>query len=190
GAAGAGPVAEAEPHADARSAAPASGTDSTAPSEQGAAAAPEAPAAAAQGATGPAGLSAPEVRRRWPEVLDTLARIKRTTWALISQDAQIVDLDTTTRRLAFSTSGLASSFRNGQHAEILQRALVETLGLDVRIEPIVADGPAGGGLGGPGSGGPGGPGGPGAPGGGSSGPGGAGPDRPAGPRARGSPPGG
>src|SRR5690625_5140582 len=91
-AAGAEPGAEAEPHAAARSTAPASGTDSTAPSEQGAAAAPEAPAAAAQGATGPAGLSAPEVRRRWPEVLDTLARIKRTTWALISQDAQIVDL--------------------------------------------------------------------------------------------------
>src|SRR5699024_4242626 len=183
GAAGAGPAAEAEPHADARAAAPASGTDSTAPSEQGTAAAPEAPAAAAQGATGPAGLSAPEVRRRWPEVLDTLARIKRTTWALISQDAQIVDLDTTTLRLGFSTSGLASAFRNGQHAEFLQRALVETLGLDVRIEPIVADGPAGGGLGGPGSGGPGGPG---VPGGGSSGPGGAGPDGPAGPRAGGS----
>src|SRR5699024_12069946 len=110
--------------------------------------------------------------------------------ALAAQTPPIYALATSTPRLGFSTSGLASAFRNGQHAEFLQRALVETLGLDVRIEPIVADGPAGGGLGGPGSGGPGGPGGPGAPGGGSSGPGGAGPDRPAGPRARGSPPGG
>ncbi|HLS73532.1 MAG TPA: DNA polymerase III subunit gamma and tau, partial [Actinomycetaceae bacterium] len=139
-AADAGSTAEHEPPA-VRTTAPASGTDSTSAADQAPAAGPEATAAAAPGATGPAGLSAPEVRRRWPEVLDTLARIKRTTWALISQDAQIVDLDTSTLRLGFSTSGLASAFRNGQHAEFLQRALVETLGLDVRIEPIVADGP-------------------------------------------------
>ena len=138
----------------------------------------DAPAAAGAG-----GLTAAEVRRRWPEVLDTLARIKRTTWALISQDAQIVDLDASTLQLGFSTSGLASAFRNGQHAEFLQRALVETLGLDVRIEPIVADGssraggfggPGGSGTGSGGSAGPGGrsssPGGPGGPAPGSSGP--------------------
>ncbi|WP_235912384.1 DNA polymerase III subunit gamma and tau [Ruania zhangjianzhongii] len=150
--------------------------------------APSPAAAAPVSGAGAGGLSTAEVRRRWPEVLDTLARIKRTTWALISQDAQIVDLDAATLQLGFSTSGLASAFRNGQHADFLQRALVETLGLDVRIEPIVADGSAGAsGFGGPGGsgggssgfGGPGGPsggasgsGGPGGPGGGAGGPGG------------------
>ena len=134
--------------------------------------APDAPAPAPAEGAGAGGLTTAEVRRRWPEVLETLARIKRTTWALISQDAQIVDLDAATLQLGFSTSGLASAFRNGQHAEFLQRALVETLGLDVRIEPIVADGTSGaGGFGGPaGSGG--GPGGPSGPGGRPSGPGG------------------
>lgn len=133
---------------------------------------PSAPSpATADPAAGAGGLTTAEVRRRWPEVLDTLARIKRTTWALISQDAQIVDLDAATLQLGFSTSGLASAFRNGQHAEFLQRALVETLGLDVRIEPIVADGSSGaGGFGGPGGSG-GGPGGSSGPGGSPGGPG-------------------
>ncbi len=152
-------------------------TRQEAPAHPPAAAPPPAdPATTAQAAVPDAGaLSAAEVRRRWPEVLDTLARIKRTTWALISQDAQIVDLDAATLRLGFSTSGLASAFRTGQHAEFLQRALVETLGLDVRIEPIVADGSAGGGPAAPGGPGPAGPGGPGSgPGTGGPGPGGPG----------------
>ena len=154
------------------------GTPAAAPAAPGAAPeaqhppVPEAAAPAPAEGAGAGGLTTAEVRRRWPEVLDTLARIKRTTWALISQDAQIVDLDAATLQLGFSTSGLASAFRNGQHAAFLQRALVETLGLDVRIEPIVADGSSGsGGFGGPaGSGG--GPGGSSGPGGGPSGPGG------------------
>ncbi|MBK5248992.1 MAG: DNA polymerase III subunit gamma and tau, partial [Actinomycetales bacterium] len=101
-----------------------------------------APATAAAEAASPASspMTADQVRRRWPEVLDTLARLKRSTWALISQDAQVVDLSPTLLSLGFSTSGLASAFRNGPHAEPLQRALSETLGLTVRIEPVVADG--------------------------------------------------
>ncbi|TDE89220.1 DNA polymerase III subunit gamma and tau [Occultella glacieicola] len=91
---------------------------------------------------GAGGMTAEQVRRRWPEVLETLTRIKRTTWALISQDAQVVDLTATNLALGFSTSGLASAFRNGPHGEHLQRALSETLGLNVRIDAVVADGSA------------------------------------------------
>ncbi|WP_154795769.1 DNA polymerase III subunit gamma and tau [Occultella kanbiaonis] len=100
-----------------------------------------APAAEAAPATS-AGMTAEQVRRRWPEVLETLTRIKRTTWALISQDAQVVDLTATHLALGFSTPGLASAFRNGSHGEHLQRALSETLGLSVRIDAVVADGSA------------------------------------------------
>ncbi|MBZ2197365.1 DNA polymerase III subunit gamma and tau [Occultella gossypii] len=103
---------------------------------------PAAAPAAAAASAGSAGMTAEQVRRRWPEVLETLTRIKRTTWALISQDAQVVDLNATNLALGFSTPGLASAFRNGSHGEHLQRALSETLGLSVRIDAVVADGSA------------------------------------------------
>ncbi|WP_089774276.1 DNA polymerase III subunit gamma and tau [Ruania alba] len=105
---------------------------------------PEQPPAAApaQAPDTGAGMTADQVRRRWPEVLETLTRVKRTTWALISQDAQVVGLTADTLTLGFSTSGLASTFRNGGHTDFLARALQETLGLTVRIEPIVTDGSA------------------------------------------------
>ncbi len=88
------------------------------------------------------GMTADQVRRRWPEVLETLARLKRITWALISQDAQVVNLTATTLTLGFSTPGLASTFRNGPHADFVARSLQETLGLGVRIDSVVADGSA------------------------------------------------
>ncbi|UFU03374.1 DNA polymerase III subunit gamma and tau [Ruania suaedae] len=86
-----------------------------------------------------AGMTADGVRRRWPEVLETLARLKRISWALISQDAQVVDLTSSTLTLGFSTSGLASTFRNGPHADFVARSLQETLGLEVRIDAVVTD---------------------------------------------------
>ena len=85
-----------------------------------------------------AAMTADQVRRRWPEVLETLARLKRVTWALISQDAQVVDLSPTTLSVGFSTSGLAAAFRSGPHPAVLAQALYETLGLDVKIEPVLS----------------------------------------------------
>ena len=83
---------------------------------------------------GHAAASAEMLRRRWPEVLDTLSRMKKSTWALIAQNAQVADLDDTTLRLTFASSGLATTFRNGPHAELVQRAVRETLGFDARVE--------------------------------------------------------
>ncbi|ACZ20433.1 DNA polymerase III, subunit gamma/tau [Sanguibacter keddieii DSM 10542] len=98
-------------------------------------ASPPAPQAAAQPEQGGhAAASAEMLRRRWPEVLDTLSRMKKSTWALIAQNAQVADLSDTTLRLTFASSGLATTFRNGPHAELVQRAVRETLGFDARVE--------------------------------------------------------
>ncbi|WPF82820.1 DNA polymerase III subunit gamma and tau [Sanguibacter sp. 4.1] len=89
------------------------------------------PAAAAGGQSA---QSAEMLRRRWPEVLDTLSRMRKSTWALIAQNAQVADLSDTTLRLTFASTGLATTFRNGPGAELVQRAVRETLGFDVRVE--------------------------------------------------------
>jgi DNA polymerase III subunit gamma/tau len=79
------------------------------------------------------------VRRRWPEVLGTLER-RRVTWAMVSQSAQVGAVEGGVLKLAFDNPALASRFGAGPHAENLALAVRETLGLHVRVEPVV--GPA------------------------------------------------
>ncbi|PYG01157.1 DNA polymerase-3 subunit gamma/tau [Georgenia satyanarayanai] len=102
----------------------------------------DAPSASA--APAPAGADADLIRRRWPEVLSTLARFKRTTWALVSQNAQVGEVSGGVLHLAFATSGLAHTFGSGSHSEHLQRALLETLGVQLRIEPVLSQAAEGG----------------------------------------------
>jgi len=79
------------------------------------------------------------VRRRWPEVLGTLER-RRVTWAMVSQSAQVGSVEGGVLKLAFDNPAMASRFGAGSHAENLALAVRETLGLHVRVEPVV--GPA------------------------------------------------
>ena len=77
------------------------------------------------------------LRRRWPEVLETLKQIKRVSWILVSQNAQVADLDATTLRLSFTGAGVATAFRLGPHAAAIQQAVRETLGFEVRVEGVL-----------------------------------------------------
>jgi len=86
---------------------------------------------------GRAGAETEVLRRRWPEVLETLKQIKRVSWILVSQNAQVADLDATTLRLSFAGAGVATAFRNGPHAAAIQQAVRETLGFDVRVEGVL-----------------------------------------------------
>ncbi|HLS49630.1 MAG TPA: DNA polymerase III subunit gamma and tau [Actinomycetaceae bacterium] len=94
------------------------------------------PSPSAEGQDGAAATAdADMIRRRWPEVLSTLAGFKRSTWTLVSQSAHVAEVSGGVLHLAFTTSGLAQTFRSGGHGEFVQRALSETLGIRLRIEP-------------------------------------------------------
>lgn len=82
------------------------------------------------------------LRRAWPDVLDQLTKIKRSSWALIAPNATPQSFDGQTLQLNFSTDGLASAFARGEHAENLRAAIKATLGVDCRIE-AGSGGPAG-----------------------------------------------
>ena len=87
-----------------------------------------------------AGPETEVIRRRWPEVLETVKGLRRVTWALIDpRNAQVADLDATTLRIAFDNPALATTFRNGAHADVVARAVRETLGFDVRVEGVLAE---------------------------------------------------
>ena len=110
----------------------ASGAGSERPEPEGdAPASPGAVPAAAAGSVSDTEM----LRRRWPEVLETVKGLRRTTWILVGQNAQVHQLDASTLRLAFTTQGLVDRFRD--HSDVVARAVHETLGFDVRVEGCV-----------------------------------------------------
>lgn len=98
-----------------------------------AAAAPAAPAPAAA----PAGMGDVEVlRRAWPDVLQTLSKIKRSTWALVEPNAQVISFDGSVLTLSFTTSGLAGAFGRADHSDNLRQAIHKTVGIDCQINAV------------------------------------------------------
>lgn len=84
------------------------------------------------------------VRRRWPEVLGSLAAA-RVTWSLVGPNAQVASLEGNTLKLGFAAPGLARTFSNARHTSAVEEAVYQTLGIRVRVEATLDEGPSGGG---------------------------------------------
>ncbi len=100
---------------------------------------PPAPAPAAAPAAGSG--SGPDVevlRRAWPEILQTLTKIKRSTWALVEPNAQVGHFEDHVLTLAFTTSGLAGAFGRADHSENLRQAIHKTIGIECQINAVAS----------------------------------------------------
>jgi DNA polymerase-3 subunit gamma/tau len=85
--------------------------------------------------------SGPDVevlRRAWPEILQTLTKIKRSTWALVEPNAQVGHFEDHVLTLAFTTSGLAGAFGRADHSENLRQAIHKTIGIDCQINAVAS----------------------------------------------------
>ena len=80
------------------------------------------------------GMSTDDIRRAWPDVLDRIFRIKRVTWTLLSQNAQVAEFDGRRLILGATSEGLAGTMSRGQHMEVVRQALIEAIGVDVAVE--------------------------------------------------------
>lgn len=158
---------------DSGQAAPQAPAVQAAPAQAPAESAPVPAAAPADSAGGP---SMADVQGNWSAIMDELAQIRRPSWALIAQNAQLNAMNGSNLVIGFRTDGLVAAFHRGTAAENLADAVRRIMHVEVTVQAVVGDGP--GGSGGPsgsgGSGGPGGQGGTGGQGGrgGQSGPGG------------------
>ncbi|WP_251150001.1 DNA polymerase III subunit gamma and tau [Cellulosimicrobium sp. Marseille-Q4280] len=140
---GAGPVEPAESPSAAQAAAPAGQREETTTAV---------PSGVASGAPS---MTTEELRRRWPEVLETLSS-SRATWSLVSMNAQVAELHPDVLFLAFPSPGLARTFSSSRHTAAVQDAVYQTLGLQLRVEARLAEDGHGQGHGGGGGGGGGG----------------------------------
>ena len=94
---------------------------------------------------GPGGLDAAAIRRAWPDVLAKIFETSRGTWTFVSQNAQVLDYDGERLVLGTATGGLLNAFRSGGRTEHVRQALIDVLGVDVRIEAVAMDGTGEGG---------------------------------------------
>jgi len=119
---------------------PSAGTQpGAAPDPRPAQAATAAPSTRPSAAVSRQGLDTEMLRRRWPEVLATLATLRKLTLALVADNALPLVLDDTTLRIGFTLPGHVNAFRSSGHADVVARALRQTLGVDVRVEAELHD---------------------------------------------------
>lgn len=127
---------EDKPQAPAAPAAPAAATPQApqAPvSAPAPAAAPLAEPSAAPASAPAGGADVEVIRRAWQDILQTLSKIKRSSWALVGANAQVARFDGQTLVLSFTTEGLSSAFSRADHAENLRQAIHKTIGIDCQI---------------------------------------------------------
>jgi DNA polymerase-3 subunit gamma/tau len=84
----------------------------------------------------PGGIDTDAIRRSWPDILAKIFSIRRTTWTFLSEHTQVLDYDGKRLLLGIQTEGLATTFRRGQHAELVRQALSEVLGVEAVVEGI------------------------------------------------------
>jgi DNA polymerase-3 subunit gamma/tau len=63
--------------------------------------------------------------------------MRRFTWILLSQNAQVIGLDGGVLTVGFKTAGAKDSFIGGGSEEILRQAAIDVIGADWRVEAIV-----------------------------------------------------
>lgn len=74
-------------------------------------------------------------------MLGRVFQMRRLTWTFVSQNAQVVGFDGRTLTLGIATEGLTTTFRAGNHAEVVRQALIDQLGIDALVDGIhVSDG--------------------------------------------------
>ncbi|MDQ1537062.1 MAG: polymerase subunit gamma/tau, partial [Actinomycetota bacterium] len=84
----------------------------------------------------PGAIDTDVIRRSWPDILAKIFTIRRTTWTFLSEHTQVLDYDGNRLLLGIQTEGLATTFRRGQHAELVRQALSEVLGVEAMVEGI------------------------------------------------------
>jgi DNA polymerase-3 subunit gamma/tau len=82
-------------------------------------------------------LGLADVRRIWPDLLDRVKTMRRFTWILLSQNAQVTGVEASTLTVGFKNAGARDSFISGGSEEILRQALIDMIGADWKVDAII-----------------------------------------------------
>jgi DNA polymerase-3 subunit gamma/tau len=96
-----------------------------------------APGVAAAGPAVAGGITVEAMRRSWDAVLDELRGIKRFTWTLVSQEAQVLAVDAQTLTLGFAKPGLVETFTSRGQGTVVREAILRATGVDRTVVATV-----------------------------------------------------
>ncbi|NYI80581.1 DNA polymerase III subunit gamma and tau [Nocardioides panzhihuensis] len=99
-----------------------------------------APTGSTTGPAQPGGMGNVDIRRLWDDVIAQIKGLRRATWSLVGQNAQVVDFRDGVLTIGFASPGLRDRFATGGHEPVLGQALVNVIGIQPKIEAIVAGG--------------------------------------------------
>ncbi|GAA1651963.1 hypothetical protein GCM10009744_49790 [Kribbella alba] len=94
-------------------------------------------AAPATAGTSPGSVGLADVRRLWPEILEAVKTKRRFAWIMLSQNAQVIAIDEQILTLGLVNAGARESFARSGSDEILREAMMDTIGLNRRVEAVV-----------------------------------------------------
>ncbi|UDY23721.1 DNA polymerase III subunit gamma and tau [Nocardioides sp. Kera G14] len=97
------------------------------------------PAAPASGGA-PAGFGTVDVRRVWPDIVESTKSKKRLAWMHLTQNSQVMGLEGDVLTLGFVNQGARDSFANSGSDAIVAQAVVDVIGAQWKINAIVAPG--------------------------------------------------
>jgi DNA polymerase III subunit gamma/tau len=89
---------------------------------------------------GGGGLTLVDVRRLWPDVVESTKTRRRMAWIHLTQNCQVVGLDGNVLTLGFANAGARDSFVSSGCAEVVHQAAIDVVGADWKIETIVDPG--------------------------------------------------
>jgi len=87
-------------------------------------------------------LTTEELRRAWPNVLDEVKRRRRFTYMLLSQNAHVQEVRDGMLLLGFTNPGAKDNFGRGGSIDLLADAIIEVLGVELRVQGVTADEPS------------------------------------------------
>jgi DNA polymerase III subunit gamma/tau len=89
---------------------------------------------------GGGGLSLVDVRRLWPDIVESTKTRRRMAWIHLSQNCQVVGLEGNVLTLGFANAGARDSFMSSGCAEVVHQAAIDVVGADWKIDTIVDPG--------------------------------------------------
>ena len=94
----------------------------------------------------PGDIDTARMRQEWPRVLEEVKNRRKFSFILLSQNSHVGEVNEGVLTLVFANPGARDNFTSGGTNDVLRDSLVEVLGADLRVVPVVEDprGPAGG----------------------------------------------
>jgi DNA polymerase-3 subunit gamma/tau len=82
-------------------------------------------------------LTLVDLRHQWPDILSRIRNLRRFTWVMLNQNAQLKELAGGVLTITLANAGARESFIRSGSEQVLRQALNEQLGVDWKIEAVV-----------------------------------------------------